>query len=45
MASIEKRARIHPFVVMLGDERNLMTRLVIAAHQIGIEERLRLVPD
>jgi hypothetical protein len=37
---IEQRARTHPWVVMLRDERVLLGKLAEAAHRCGIEERL-----
>jgi hypothetical protein len=37
---IEQRARTHPWVVMLRDERALLGKLAEAAHRCGIEERL-----
>jgi hypothetical protein len=37
---VEQRARTHPIVVMLRDERVLLGRLAESAHRCGIEERL-----
>ena len=37
---IEQRARTHPWVVMLRDERVLMGRLAESAHRCGIEDRM-----
>ena len=37
---VEQRARLHPFVLMLTQERTLLGRLAEAAHRCGIEERL-----
>ena len=37
---VEQRARMHPFVLMLAQERQLLGRLAESAHRSGIEERL-----
>jgi hypothetical protein len=37
---VEQRARIHPLVLMLNQERQLLGRLAESAHGCGIEERL-----
>jgi hypothetical protein len=37
---VEQRARMHPLVVMLRDERVLLGKLAESAHRCGIEERL-----
>ena len=37
---VEQRARLHPLVVMLRDERVLLGRLAESAHRCGIEERM-----
>lgn len=39
MVEVEQRARIHPLVVMLRDERKTLRELFEAAHHAGIEER------
>ena len=36
---VEQRARIHPLVLMLNQERQLLGRLAESAHRCGIEER------
>jgi hypothetical protein len=37
---VEQRARIHPWVIMLRDERLVLTRVAEAAHRCGIEDRM-----
>ena len=37
---VEQRARMHPLVLMLRDERVLLGKLAESAHRCGIEERL-----
>jgi len=39
VVTIEQRARQHPFVIMLRDERNQLRAWIMAAHTAGIEER------
>jgi len=36
---VEQRARVHPLVVMLRDERDQLRAWIVAAHQAGVEER------
>lgn len=40
VVQVEQRARIHPWVVMLRDERLVLTKVAEAAHRCGIEDRL-----
>jgi hypothetical protein len=36
---VEQRARVHPLVVMLRDERDHLRAWIVAAHQAGVEDR------
>lgn len=40
VVQVEQRARVHPLVIMLRDERLLLARVAEAAHRCGIEDRL-----
>jgi hypothetical protein len=46
VVTIEQRARQHPFVLMLRDERNQLRSWIMAAHAAGIQERyIRLAEE
>jgi hypothetical protein len=42
---VEQRARVHPWVTMLGQERLVLMRVSEAAHRCGIEDRLMRVEE